>query len=721
MLQLAHPPSTGNVSLDPWLQQLVHVLKSSEIVDTTYVRTPERYGAKGDGITDDYAAFYAAAQEGPGVILCGAKTYRMDTALNLGSGVSVIGMGPGLTIFDFSNLTAGTWGMYSIGTRTELTNLNANITAGSRTITMDAAPSISDEEIFMVCDDTNSSYSSFQASYRAGEMGIVDHVTGSAITTVKALYASYVDDANMHVYKVTPATVTFKDFSIVGPSDGAAIQGLNISLGYKCKIENVESYNWQTAAITINGCLDTIINGVNARSIINAATVGYNYGIGIYSSYHTEVANSFALADRHAITVSGSSTYKIPSRDTLVHHCQAFTSDRDSTHAIDAHGDSEYTKIDKCITDSICLGGNFNECIDNTIFSGATTAINIREPSGYSHVFDGNIIYQYADDYMLSVFALSGTATGGTVVIKNNKGYMYNTTGSRAAYQVGNNGSSQTDLRIEIGGNIWNNESGVAQGVGSIQVVSGAYLESVKMGNETYNGYGVQIAHAQTIKARDIDISGGVYGLDIYNNAPTSDPTIILIDGISIHNCAGNGLKILAGDAGNPAHKVIVRNATLKDNATAAGTNYEFYCQYADHLIFENNDIEGSNANLNYLMYIDNVGAVDNWGNVYTTTKTASWSLSNITTYRGQIVLNLADDGEFVLPTTVSSWGKVWSGGQMMIYQATTDAVVTSLLGTSDTDAADTDDKLCVYDKGATVGVKNRLGEPRLVFIEMNK
>lgn len=60
---------------------------------------PEQYGALGDGVTDDRAAFLAALAQasaiGGGVVALGAKDYALSDTITIPSGVSLVGMGSG--------------------------------------------------------------------------------------------------------------------------------------------------------------------------------------------------------------------------------------------------------------------------------------------------------------------------------------------------------------------------------------------------------------------------------------------------------------------------------------------------------------------------------------------------------------------------------------------------------------------------------------------------
>ena len=86
-------------------------------------------------------------------------------------------------------------------------------------------------------------------------------------------------------------------------------------------------------------------------------------------------------------------------------------------------------------------------------------------------------------------------------------------------------------------------------------------------------------------------------------------------------------------------------------------------------------------------------------------------------------ILTLDDDEEFIIPLSGSqaagfvrvaaygSAGAVSEGGLWLVGGSDGAVVVTLVSGTTNTDDADTDAKLCVYTGGVEVYIKNRLGE----------
>lgn len=78
----------------------------------------------------------------------------------------------------------------------------------------------------------------------------------------------------------------------------------------------------------------------------------------------------------------------------------------------------------------------------------------------------------------------------------------------------------------------------------------------------------------------------------------------------------------------------------------------------------------------------------------------------------------VADDGSITLPVTVAANAIVLvsSGDEAGLFAVGTSAAVVKVAGTTNTDNADTDTKLCVFDGGTAATIRNRLGGSRTIL-----
>lgn len=83
---------------------------------------------------------------------------------------------------------------------------------------------------------------------------------------------------------------------------------------------------------------------------------------------------------------------------------------------------------------------------------------------------------------------------------------------------------------------------------------------------------------------------------------------------------------------------------------------------------------------------------------------------------------DLADDAEFVFDTNVTGFGFVQAGDneEYALFAFTAAGVVTLISNSANVVNTDTDANLCIYDAGAGIAIKNRLGALKTVRYEIN-
>ena len=80
------------------------------------------------------------------------------------------------------------------------------------------------------------------------------------------------------------------------------------------------------------------------------------------------------------------------------------------------------------------------------------------------------------------------------------------------------------------------------------------------------------------------------------------------------------------------------------------------------------------------------------------------------------------DDAEITLATGVAGWGFVQAGDneEWIQFCFTTTGVVTVIANSAHAVNADTDGNLCIYDAGAGIAIKNRLGAAKTIRYKIN-
>ena len=93
-----------------------------------------------------------------------------------------------------------------------------------------------------------------------------------------------------------------------------------------------------------------------------------------------------------------------------------------------------------------------------------------------------------------------------------------------------------------------------------------------------------------------------------------------------------------------------------------------------------------------------------------------TWKLQGVST-----TINLADDAGIVIPTGKTGWGFAMIGDAEEYGRFTfkADGTVTLLESSANTVSTDTDTKFCIYDAGAGIAIKNRLGAAKDVSYDV--
>ena len=100
----------------------------------------------------------------------------------------------------------------------------------------------------------------------------------------------------------------------------------------------------------------------------------------------------------------------------------------------------------------------------------------------------------------------------------------------------------------------------------------------------------------------------------------------------------------------------------------------------------------------------------------------ASGDLSNCTNAGGMATTSVADEAEIALDTGKTGWGTAMAGvnEEIIKFRFTAAGVVTVISNSANAINTDTDGCLCVYDAGAGIAIKNRLGATKNIRYFIN-
>ena len=412
------------------------------------------YGATGDGSTDDTTAIQnaliAANAFTPkkGVFVPAGK-YKLTNRLLVPHGVSLIGEGMGVTIFDTTTATYSSFTSYSgsgkavihtpAPTYTQIADPSADIARNAKSfaIASISSPSaIAEGDFLLIWNDTDGSFSAHRTYYKAGEILKISDINSTTLFFESSVVDDYTASA-VNLYKVTYGQQDFKGFTILcNPAGGSQAFGL-IAQGLKHSVvRDVEVLNAPYTGISVQECYDITVDRCHATD--NHLENSGEYGLSIGNSQVVSVSNGKFTAARHGLATGGSSGIgSITCRFMSFTNNNVTTSDANgagNTQAFNIHGNSEYVTVSNNTFD-----GGANIAGDHTVWTGNNmygkslngSAVLATEMVGFSHTFKGNIIRSTMTDGERGVFIDFGgnsevfegsgkTKHGGNLVIDGN-------------------------------------------------------------------------------------------------------------------------------------------------------------------------------------------------------------------------------------------------------------------------------------------------------------
>jgi hypothetical protein len=331
------------------------------------------FGAVGNGVTNDAAAFAAAiaavASTGQPIYVP-AGTYVIGSALTSTGHLNMFGDGD-KSILDFSGATIAGSCITVSGALTQIQNISSASIYGL-TVTFASAPSLAIDDVFCIYD--TALWNTIRPYYYKGEWCQVKGVAGSAATITNPLYDSYTA-ATTTVYKLTSKAVSFRNLRLVGGANTFGL--LKLQFCEQAKLENVSVYNENYQAVEFDRCYNSEVTNCYA----------YNKGTGTLDDYGLTFSNcqKFRViggdyyARRHGITIGGGDYIcAVTNRDMRVIGATISNDIVSGVYSADMHGNMEDCYYQDC-----------------TIYNGAGWA---GMDNGYDNCtitaqFNGSVIY----------------------------------------------------------------------------------------------------------------------------------------------------------------------------------------------------------------------------------------------------------------------------------------------------------------------------------------
>ena len=359
------------------------------------------FGADPTGVTDSASAIQAALDSGAKRIYAPSGTYKILSTLTIPKNVSLEGDGPEQTIFDgssasYASLTSGRHIQTAEGTFTALPALSGNVTKGATTITFASAPSVQINDVILIYNPTDYSYSGWRTYYRAGEYLRVATVSGNTVTLQGTLADSYTA-ASVNLYRFDNMT-SFKmsGIRLIGLNNlSNPVFGLYLNSCVDTVISGVKVTNCSYASISTSMCYNLDIVSCTATENFVTSSSGGEYGLIIGNSQVVHVIGGYYASYRHGLTLGGGSGIgKVTNRYVVVNG--AHITGSNGSQVANFHGGTEYCSLVNCTVDGGFTGGgdylllSGNHIRANT--ANGQVAMYMSEMRGLNITISNNII-----------------------------------------------------------------------------------------------------------------------------------------------------------------------------------------------------------------------------------------------------------------------------------------------------------------------------------------
>lgn len=264
----------------------------------------------------DVSTELQAALDAASYVYVPAGTYRLDSAIDLPDKAVLVGDGPGATIFDVSNMVAGTgyaFGAIGSDSVSSYYTLADNVAVGATNIVLTASSPFSAGDVGYIVDTLDSSYIPGITAARKGQtfaVTEVDSVTNLFLTEpLRHAFEMDSTPGDRRVVKAQWKTVDLSNFAVTGGTN----VNVAIELGgcYSSTVDNVEASCGYRASFVLVG-RDITLNNVRVDWLPfhDWGVKTKDYAIAcVANGDNITVRNSTFAGDMQLVTSGGSYNY----------------------------------------------------------------------------------------------------------------------------------------------------------------------------------------------------------------------------------------------------------------------------------------------------------------------------------------------------------------------------------------------------------------------------
>ena len=301
--------------------------------------TPEKFGAKGDGLTDDTVAIQMAVDSGKNVVFGYQKTYKCGT-------INVI-----------KNIEIDCRWAQFICTEEKLFYCHGAVAesisgadyAANKLYTLPSGDKYTGMAMLKSPDVVNPTRSYYYGGF------VTLFADGITLETCPVGFTSVTID------KINPITCSIKNLGFVShPNNPDLNYSVWCEYGLNCEFDHIRHHGEKYEIVRIFKSYGCVVKNVDANVDYNGSVANY-YPIGISDSTKTRVEDSTVYsAWWHSVSTGGN--YCV--LDTLIKNCELHTTE--GAESYNDHGNTYRTRIENSVVDS-CNVGAGGVVVDTTI------------------------------------------------------------------------------------------------------------------------------------------------------------------------------------------------------------------------------------------------------------------------------------------------------------------------------------------------------------------